>query len=272
MNAANPCAVTLDLGIAGTALRVSGPETWLAPLCSAWAAWKPIPETVPWDVALTADASLPVPQAPLFEAIPHPRGGVCTLAAPGFEGEVSAATGAAHLRAHPEADPADIGYFLRVALAVQAFARGGMLFHTAGIVHRGQGYAFFGVSGSGKTTAAHFSAPDPVLNDDLVLLWPSETGWQMYATPFGKRRGEARIASLRALLRLVKDSDVFIAPLSPGRALGELVANTPVLSADSLWLPEVLARWETLLNVVPVYALHFRRDATFWEVIDAELG
>ena len=270
--AANPRATSFDLGIAGTALRTRGPEAWIAPLRDAWATWQPVPESLPWDVRLTADASLPAPQGPLFEALPRTQGGVCTLAAPGFEGEVSAATGAAHLRAHPEAEPADIGYFLRVALAIQAFARGGMLFHTAGIVHGGQGYAFFGVSGSGKTTAARFSAPDAVLNDDLVLLWPSAAGWQMHATPFGKRRGEARVALLRALLRLVKDQDVFLAPLSPGRALGELVANSPVLSADSLWLPQVMARWEALLNAAPAYALHFRRDATFWEVIDAELG
>ena len=264
--------ITFELGIAGTALRARGPESWLSPLGAAWAAWQPVPEIAPWDVELIADANLPVPQGPLFEAIPHSQNGVCTLAAPGFAAEVSAATGAAHLQAHPAAEPADIGYFLRVVLAVQAFARGGMLFHTAGIVHRGQGYALFGVSGSGKTTAAHFSAPDPVLNDDLVLLWPAPAGWQMYATPFGKRRGATLVAPLRALLRLLKDQDVFLAPLSSGRALGELVANTPVLSADPLWLPEVLARWEALLSIVPLYALHFRRDATFWEVIDAELG
>lgn len=264
--------LSFDLGIAGTALRVYGPEAWLSPLCSAWAAWQPEPGSVSWDVHLTPDASLPVPPAPLFEAIPHTQRGHCTLTAPGFEGQVSAATGAALLRAHPEAQPADVGYFLRVVLAVQAFARGGILFHTAAIVHRGQGYALFGVSGSGKTTAAHFSAPDAVLNDDLVLLWPATAGWQVYATPFGKRRGDVRVAPLRALLRLIKAPDVALVPLSAGRALGELVANTPVLSADPLWLPEVLARWEVLLSVVPVYALHFRRDATFWEVIDAELG
>jgi len=272
MNAANPRAAAFDFGIAGTALRARGPEPWIAPLQTAWATWQPAPETTAWDVQFTADARLSLPQGPLFEALPRPRGGVCTLAAPGFEGEVSAAVGAAHLRAHPEATPGDVGYFLRVALAMQAFARGGMLFHTAGIVHRGQGYALFGVSGSGKTTAAHLSAPDPVLNDDLVLLWPAPAGWQMYATPFGKRRGDVRVAPLRALLRLIKAPAAALAPLPAGRALGELVANTPVLSADALWLPELLARWETLLRTIPVYALHFRRDATFWEVIDAELG
>lgn len=265
-------AAPFDLGIAGTALRVYGPEPWLAPLRAAWDAWMPIEATLPWDVALIVDANLAAPEGPLFDARPRCQGGVCTLLAPGFQGEVDAGQGVGLMRAHPAATPADIGYFLRVVLAVQAFARGGMLFHTAGIVHRGKGYALFGVSGSGKTTAAHFSAPDPVLNDDLVLLWPAAEGWQMFATPFGKRRGAARVAPLRALLRLVKDQDVFLASLSPGQTLGELVSNTPVLSADPLWLPEVMARWEALLAATPIYALHFRRDPTFWEVVDAELG
>ncbi|HOU15418.1 MAG TPA: hypothetical protein PKZ84_20110 [Anaerolineae bacterium] len=261
-----------DLGIAGTALRLDGPEPWLTPLRVAWASWTPAAETPMWPVAIAEDATLAEPQGPLFDARPRCQGGVCTLRAPGFQGTVDAGQGLADLRAHPAAAPADVGYFLRVVLAVQTFARGGMLFHAAGVEHRGKGYALFGVSGSGKTTASQFSAPDPVLNDDLLLLWPSTDGWQMYATPFGKRRGDVRHVALHSLLRLVKDSDVFLAPMSPGQALGELASNTPVLSADPLWLPDVLARWEIVLAAVPAYALHFRRDSTFWEVIDAELG
>ena len=140
------------------------------------------------------------------------------------------------------------------------------------MLHREQGYAFFGLSGSGKTTAARYSAPDPVLNDDLLLLWPMADGWQIVATPFGKRRGDVQSTPLRALLRLIKDEKVYLERLPQGRALGELVSNTPVLSGDVVWLPQVLSRWETLIAGVDVYALHFRRDPTFWEVIDAELG
>ncbi len=260
------------LGIAGTALHVYGPEAWLAPLRAAWDSWTPMMETLAWDVQLTVDAHLDTPQSPLFETLPQCRGGVCLLRAAGFQATVDATQGQGWLAAHPAATPADIGYFLRIALALQAFARGGILFHAAGVVHRDRGYALFGVSGSGKTTAARLSAPDAVLNDDLLLLWPTATGWQMYATPFGKRRGDVRCVTLYALLRLVKDSQVFLAPLATAQALGELVANTPVLSADPLWLPEVLARWETVLGQTPAYALHFRCDPTFWEVIDAELG
>lgn len=260
------------LGIAGTALRVNAPEPWLTPLGAAWASWAPAVEARPWPIVIAEDADLAEPEGPLFAVRPRCRGGVCTLLVPGFAGDVNAGQGVGHLYAHPAATPADVDYFLRVALAVQAFARGGMLFHAAGVVHRDQGYALFGVSGSGKTTAAHFSAPDPVLNDDLLLLWPSAEGWQIYATPFGKRRGDVRRAVLHGLLRLVQDSDVFLTPLSPGQALGELVSNTPVLAADALGLPDVLSRWETVLAGTPAYALHFRRDPSFWEVIDAELG
>jgi len=261
-----------ELGIAGTALCVHGPEPWLTPLRAAWASWTPAAETLPWSITIAEDADLAAPQGPLFDARPRWQGGVCTLLASGFQGTVDAGQHAGHLRAHPAATSADVGYFLRVALAVQAFACGGILFHAAGVAHRGKGYALFGVSGSGKTTAAQFSAPDAVLNDDLLLLWPAAEGWQMYATPFGKRRGDVRRVALHSLLRLVKDSDVFRAPMSPGHALGELASNTPVLSADPLWLPDVLSRWETVLAETPVYALHFRRDPTFWEVVDAELG
>ena len=38
MNAANPRAAAFDFGIAGTALRARGPEPWIAPLQTAWAA------------------------------------------------------------------------------------------------------------------------------------------------------------------------------------------------------------------------------------------
>jgi hypothetical protein len=92
----------------------------------------------------------------------------------------------------------------------------------------------------------------------------------MDATPFGKRRGDVRRAPLSALLRLVKSPDVSIDRLPPGRALAELVANSPVVSGDPEWLPLLMARWERVLRDVPVYALQFRKDASFWEAMDAE--
>lgn len=262
----------MRLSIAGTALEVAGPETWLATLRRAWSPWSAGLDNAPWQVSLAADATLSPPEGPLFEALPRSHAGICSLDAPGFVGRIVAADGRAELRAHPQATPADAGYFLRVTLALQAFAYGGLLFHAAGVVHRERGYALFGRSGSGKTTAAKLSAPAPVLNDDLVLLWPEPGGWQMYATPFGRGRGDRLVAPLRGLLHLVKAPDIALKPLRPSLALSELAANTPVLSGDPVWLHDALARWDGLLNRVPVWALHFRREVNFWEVIDVELG
>ncbi len=267
----------LRLGIAGTALAVYGPEIWMAPLRRAWSRWQPSPTISTWPVNIVADETRELPTTPLFEIMPRCHSGECELSGDGFLGQISAAQACATLHAHPQATAADIGYFLRVVLAVQSFTRGGLLFHAAGIIHRRRGYALFGVSGSGKTTAARLSAPDAVLNDDLLLLWPDGDGWQIYATPFGKSRGAADCAAadcgtLYALLRLIKAPQVSLETLPSGRALGELVANTPVLAGDAAWLPDVFAHWEKVMARIPVRALHFQKEPTFWEVIDAELG
>lgn len=263
---------TFEFGIAGLGVQVTCPVIWLDIIERSWASWKPSPGTVSWPVHVRVRPELSTPEGPLFEAVPHCQAGYCELKYPGFEGYVSTDETYAELSLHPDARAADIGYFLRVALTCQAFMRGAILFHTAAIYHHGRGYAFFGTSGSGKTTTARLSAPDPVLNDDLVVLWPEDTEWTMVATPFGKRRGDVRRAPLSALLRLVKSSQVSLDRMPAGRALAELVANSPVVSGDSQWLPVLMERWEGVLRDVPVYALQFRREATFWEVIDAEFG
>ena len=263
---------SLDFGMAGLGLRLTGPAVWLDVIERSWGAWTPSSGTDVWPVRVYEAHHLSPPAGPLFEALPQCQAGTCTLEHPGFEGIVSTDEACAEIALHPNARAADVGYFLRVALTCQAFVRGAILFHTAAILHRGRGYAFFGTSGSGKTTAARLSRPDPVLNDDLVLLWPENAGWVMMATPFGKRRGDIKKAPLSALLRLVKSPDVSIERLPPGRALAELIANSPVISGDPQWLPTLMARWETVLDQVPVYALEFRREPSFWEVIDAEFG
>ncbi|MDF1512955.1 MAG: hypothetical protein P1S60_04000 [Anaerolineae bacterium] len=258
-------------GIANLALKLVGPDNWLSPLASAWAPWHTAAgDSQPWNLVINMDAALAVPEAPLFAVEPHCRGGMCILEAPGYKVQIDAGSIYGEMVAHPEAQVADVGYFLRVAVALCAFTHRAMLFHAACVVHHEKGYLLFGLSGSGKTTASLLSAPDQVLNDDLLLLWPVEGGWDVYGTPFGKRRGSRMVAPLQAALRLVQDTDVYLEPLSKGRALTELVANSPIVSADRVWLPELMERWMQFMDQVPVQALHFKKDPSFWEVIDAQ--
>ncbi len=263
---------TATLLIGNLGVQIEGPAAWIEALRRMWPGWMDAAAPGTWSMSLTAGP--PAPGArPLFEARPHFKDGIGHLLAPGFTGWIDPAQGKAHLEAHRGANAGDLSIFVRTSLALQAFAQRGILFHAAGVVRRGQGYAFFGLSGSGKTTATYNSPDSVVLNDDLILVRPGASGWEMWATPFGENRSPGQdTAPLRALFRLIQAPRDRIERLSPGSALGELVANSPVVNAHAACLPDLMARWQAVLNDVPVRALHFRKSSTFWEVIDGEFG
>ncbi len=164
-----------------------------------------------------------------------------------------------------------IDYVVRAALALLAFEAGGLLFHAAGLARRGRGYAFFGHSGSGKTTVARASKEAVVLNDDLVVLLPQADRWLMYATPFSNPTqmtpADPRSVPLYALYRLVQDRRVFLGPIDPAVAIAEVIANSPVVNADPDRAVALLARAEQLVNAVPVQRLHFLPDDSFWALV-----
>jgi hypothetical protein len=262
--------VDWTFAVGGLSLSLAGPAAWMEPFTHAWASWKGKPSE--WTVRLEQDEMLPAPRGPFFGARPRFVDGRCLLKAPGFAGEITPEDKIAHLRAHPGAEPGDLAYFVRTAFALQAFDTGAILFHAAGVVHRGKTYAFFGHSGSGKTTASRLSRGKPVLSDDLVLLRQAEPVWEAWATPFGRWRvREIRSAPLRALLRLVQASGERLEAIPRGAALGELTANSPVVNADPTRSAVLLTRWEGVLRSAPAYFLHFRESDAFWEVIDAQL-
>ena len=174
-------------------------------------------------------------------------------------------------------------YFVRTALALLAFEAGGLLFHAAGLAYHDRGYAFFGHSGSGKTTVARVSSHATVLNDDLVVLWPGASHpaamrtreadrWQLIATPFSnptqvQPAGHQRVP-LTALYRLIQDRRVFLEALDPAVATAEIVASSPIVCADPDRAAALLDRAAQLTRAVPVQRLHFLPDASFWDVID----
>jgi hypothetical protein len=164
-----------------------------------------------------------------------------------------------------------IDYCVRTALALLAFDAGGLLFHAAGLARRDQGYGFFGYSGSGKTTVARVSSDAVILNDDLVVLLPQADRWRLYATPFFNPTQMTppgpQSVPLAALYRLVQDRRVFMEPIDPAAAIAEVIASSPVVSADPDRALTLLARAEQLATAVPVQRLHFLPDSSFWAVV-----
>jgi len=201
------------------------------------------------------------------------KAGRLVLEAPGVSGWIEADKGRGHLTLNTSHIVEQVEYFLRAACALVAFETGGLLLHAAGVVHRGQAYLFFGHSGSGKTTVAGFARPgDLLLNDDLVVLSSHDDRWTAWATPFSSLPGAFNLgpcaAPVAALFRLVQSPSVFAEPLHPAQAVAELVSSAPVVSADPTRSAALLDRCTMLARQVPLYALHFRRDASFWKVVD----
>jgi hypothetical protein len=193
---------------------------------------------------------------------------------PAFQGEIDRISGRAQVRLTAPDPLPELEYFLRVIFALLAFESGGLLFHSAGVLRRGQAYLFFGPSGTGKTTVSRSVAASKVLNDDLVLLLPDKRDWTVYATPFwnpsqvvpaGPQRGP-----LAGLYRLVQSQSSFVEPMGRGQAVAELVANTPIIAANPSQGLALLNRAERLAQAVPPQRLHLHLGDNIWPVILGE--
>ena len=199
------------------------------------------------------------------------QNGVLYYDTPGFQGFVDAAARHGSLVLRCEQPEVELDYYLRVICALLAFEAGGLMFHAAAIVRGGRAYTFFGHSGSGKSTVARLSAQDVALNDDLVVLMPTDGTWQVHATPFWNQyRGQppAPPAPLAALFDLVHDQQVFLERMAPAYATAEMIASLPVVSADRSRAIPLIHRCQSILSSVPAYRLHFLPNASFWQVIE----
>ena len=162
--------------------------------------------------------------------------------------------------------------FLRVVTAFYILERGGLLLHASGVVRDGAAHLFFGPSGRGKTTVTHLSPEDIVLSDDLSLIVRNGGGFEAAGIPFGMAhhrvpdsRDSFPIASLNSL---VQSLEVKREPLTGARALAELSASLPFVMQETRQSGRALEVIERLLATVPAYRLWFRKDPSFWTVIE----
>ncbi len=188
-----------------------------------------------------------------------------------FQGRIDLLRDQSELVLFSQGDLADFEYFSRIVFAYLALQAGGMLLHGAGVVRDGGALVFFGPSGCGKSTIASLAAKDQVLNDDLVMLLPGGSGWDVHPTPYwnqsGMRSMVSRCAPLQGLFRLVQDHQVFLEGITRGEALAELFSSIPVVSQSPCHSAQLLAICATLLDWIPLYRLHFLPDESFWQVI-----
>jgi hypothetical protein len=154
---------------------------------------------------------------------------------------------------------------LQAAFGVLAPAFGGVMFHACSLNIGGDGYVFFGGSGSGKTTIASSTNGDSLLSDDGSMCVVRDGRFLFYPTPFTQVSNDIVIRKsvpLKMILFLVKDKKNFIEGIKPEAALVRILYNhihffrfLPDGEAKSTFY-----KIEKLVKEIPSYELHFTRN------------
>jgi len=161
--------------------------------------------------------------------------------------------------------------YLRWVIADLALARGGFIFHAAGLVREGSASVFFGPSGAGKSTVVSLSGGLTVLSDDLVLLLRDGEGWRAATTPFAgtlpQQAKDRAIYPLRGLYRLTQAPAHELRPVPLHVAVGMAVACCPFVTDPALRHDRLLPLVEACCRAVGVRELRFRKDPGFWSLL-----
>ena len=200
------------------------------------------------------------------------RGDVCFFDVPGAYGRIALSSWQADLRLRREGFGNLLEHFLKSLFAYLAFHRGGLLFHSAGILSEGRVFLFTGEGGSGKSTVVSLSQDKLALNDDLVVLRSDGRGWWAHGTPFWnvlttRRVGQVADGMVAGIYRLAQDQRDYLEPIPNAVAISELMANCPVVNVDPVELSALMGRSRELAEAVKVQRLHFRESPDFWTVL-----
>ncbi len=164
--------------------------------------------------------------------------------------------------------------FIRCAVAWCAAERGGALVHAASVVKNGKAYLFYGESGAGKSTLSAVNTRGNVVSDDLSLVLPRPGGGlDLVGSPFRGtyEEGEPVLGRfpLAAGFRIVKDVNAEVRAAPRAIAFGQLVGNLTFVAEAFRERPDLFASIEAAFSGVPLLHLHFKKDDSYWDAIDA---
>ncbi len=164
--------------------------------------------------------------------------------------------------------------FIRCAIAWYAAERGGALVHAASLVRNGKAYLFYGESGAGKSTLSAVNTRGTVVSDDLSLVLPRPGGGlDLVGSPFRGtyEEGDPVVGRfpLAAGFRIVKDVKAEVRAAPRVVTFGQLVGNLTFVAEAFRERPDLFASIEAAFAGVPLLHLHFTKDDSYWDAIDA---
>ena len=134
-----------------------------------------------------------------------------------------------------------------------------------------------GHSGAGKSTssALAMSRGCSVISDDINVIEPADSGWQVTPVPFSGTLNAAsdidRPVPLQGLFHLNKSGEVRVAGCSAARSVTLLAGSAPFVNRDPFAADRMVETLARLASEVPVHELYFTRDAAFVDHVFGEL-
>jgi len=164
--------------------------------------------------------------------------------------------------------------YVRCAVAWCAAESGGALVHGASVVRDGKAYLFYGESGAGKSTLSAADTRGRVVSDDLSLVLPRQGGGlDLVGSPFRGTydSGEPVVGRfpLAAGFRIVKAAAAEVREAPRAVAFGQLVGSLTFVAEAFRERPDLFASVEAAFAGVPLHHLHFKKDDSYWDAIDA---
>lgn len=150
---------------------------------------------------------------------------------------------------------------------------GGLVVHSAGVVHEGRGLLFAGTSGAGKTTISRLwnAHGATVLSDERNCLRPAASGpTQIYGTPWPSVDGFwcNQQADLAAIFLIEHAPQNALQSITGAEAAARLYAFSFVPPFDPLLIAQSLRVAQRIAGAVPCFRLGFVPDPS---VIDCVL-
>ncbi|MEH7884039.1 hypothetical protein V7654_06905 [Bacillus sp. JJ1609] len=146
----------------------------------------------------------------------------------------------------------------------------GLLIHSSCAIENGRAHIFAGQSGAGKSTAAKLSQPRELLSDEATIVKITQDEVTVFDSPF---RSELQYTAYQQPCPLAGIHLLYQADrnrrekLRKPEALLSLMDKVFYWHHDSTETQRIMGLLRTLVEKVPAYELHFRKDPTFWELI-----
>ena len=156
--------------------------------------------------------------------------------------------------------------FVRRLYSSLLLKNNGFLLHASGVISKGRGYIFTGVSGAGKTTAAKASKRNGlILSDEIVALRKTGNSWTLFGTPFmGLMKGGGKNRAIKApkLLFLKQAQKNALKPVSKEKAWGKFLRNIVLFKPEK----KIAGLSFDFINSVESRVLEFRKKG-FWRIL-----